>query len=99
MKEYTTPAFAIKLCNADWLISNAKRSVVSIKGNRIVTLESDRHTIVDGVLYFELTQGETGALGNGQVDIEVTITCNDGFTAKSPTMSVHLDRAIRRETT
>ena len=94
IKEYTTPMIDIALENAQDVLRDASRVVVTIKGRQTIEKEP---AIDRGILSFSLTQEETAILGVGTVMMEVTVLTVDGYVLKSNTIKSTIEAALRRE--
>lgn len=95
-KTFTTPDYYIRIPGAAELLKQAQRVIVTVSGNNFqFDLEEGVSFLNDTVIY-RLSQGQTGRLGAGKIEIEVTLVFESGIVQKTETVTTTLAQSVRR---
>lgn len=98
MKQYTTSNVTVRLKGADQLIAGASLISACFKGNVKIDFDKSQLKLSGDTITIPLTQGQTGKLGPGRVELEITLGFPDGTTLKSETFEIRIKEAVRKET-
>lgn len=98
MKQFTTQTLVFNLPGHRSLLDAAKVLSVYIVGNCALDFGKEDVQIDGETIAVPLTQGQTGALGPGNIKVEITIGMEDGSTFKTNTIRTSIEEALRKET-
>lgn len=100
-KEYTTEILPIVIDHpdAEHLLSDAKRIVVSVRGRKLYEFEGNQVQVLGNTVAVRLSQGQMAGLYGTRVKIEVTLALPFGAVRKTETLVTTIGEAVRKETT
>lgn len=98
MKQFTTQKLVFNLPGHGSLLEVSKVLSVYIVGNCTLDFSKDEVEIEGETITVPLSQGQTGALGPGNIKVEITIGMEDGSTFKTNTIRTSIEEALRKET-